>query len=160
MLKFVVLETILGFRLVVLRTIFGWRRVISIFFCLICRIQNPDTPRAGRVGAAHGGAAGRGGAGSDGTPVGRSGQETTLRFFSSEWRTLSLTSLRKHEQSNSYLNLSNPKPGHTTGASGRGAQWGGGAGPGRDADRTVRPQDIEDTSLERLSRSTNKRNPM
>ena len=28
-----------------------------------CRIQNPDTPRAGRVGAAHGGAAGRGGAG-------------------------------------------------------------------------------------------------
>ena len=28
-----------------------------------CRIQNPDTLRAGRVGAAHGGAAGRDGAG-------------------------------------------------------------------------------------------------
>ena len=31
-------------------------------FCT-CRIQNPDIPRAGRVGAAHGGAAGRGRAG-------------------------------------------------------------------------------------------------
>ena len=28
-----------------------------------CRTQNTDKPRAGRVGAAHGGAAGRGGAG-------------------------------------------------------------------------------------------------
>ena len=30
-----------------------------------------------------------------------------------------------------HLNLSNPKPGHTTGGSGRGARWGGGAGSGR-----------------------------
>ena len=44
----------------------------------LCRIQNPDTPRAGRVGAAHGGAAGRGGAGQDGTPLGRSGPESTF----------------------------------------------------------------------------------
>ena len=42
-----------------------------------CRIQNPDTQRAGRVGAAHGGAAGRGGAGCDGTSTGRPAQETT-----------------------------------------------------------------------------------
>ena len=34
-----------------------------VFMIQTCRIQNPDTPRAGRVGAAHGGAAGRGGAG-------------------------------------------------------------------------------------------------
>ena len=44
----------------------------------ICRIQSPDTPRAGRVGAAPSGAAGLGGAGYDGTPLGRSGPETTL----------------------------------------------------------------------------------
>ena len=42
-----------------------------------CRIQHPDTQRAGRVGAAHGGAAGRGGARWDGTPPGRCTQETT-----------------------------------------------------------------------------------
>ena len=30
-----------------------------------------------------------------------------------------------------HVNLSNPKPGHTTGGSGRGARRGGGAGPGR-----------------------------
>ena len=34
----------------------------------ICRVQNPDIPRAGRVGAARGGAAGRGEARQDGTP--------------------------------------------------------------------------------------------
>ena len=32
---------------------------------IYCRIRNPDIPRAGRVGAAHGGAAGRGRAGRD-----------------------------------------------------------------------------------------------
>ena len=41
------------------------------------------------------------------------------------------TTLREHEQTNSFLHLSNPKPGHTTGGSGRGARLGGGAGPGR-----------------------------
>ena len=33
---------------------------------IICRIQNPDIPRAGRVGAAQSGAAGRRRAGQDG----------------------------------------------------------------------------------------------
>ena len=45
---------------------------------LTCRIQNPDIPWAGRVGAAHGGAAGRGRAGQDGTPTDRFAQETTV----------------------------------------------------------------------------------
>ena len=44
---------------------------------LICRVQNPNIPRAGRGRAAHGGAAGAGGAGQDGTPTGRVAQETT-----------------------------------------------------------------------------------
>ena len=36
-----------------------------------CRVQNPDIPRAGRVGAAQGGAAGRGWVGQDWTPTDR-----------------------------------------------------------------------------------------
>ena len=41
-----------------------------------------------------------------------------------------------------HTHLSSPKPGHTTGGSGRGARRGGGVGwAGRDADRTVRPGD-------------------
>ena len=36
-----------------------------------CRIQNPNIPRAVRVGTAHGGAAGCGGAGQNKTPTGR-----------------------------------------------------------------------------------------
>ena len=36
--------------------------IITIIIITTFRIQNPDTPRAGRVGAAHGEAAGRGGA--------------------------------------------------------------------------------------------------
>ena len=47
------------------------------FSLLTCRIQNPDTLRAGRIGAAHGEAARWGGAGKDGTLSGRSGQKTT-----------------------------------------------------------------------------------
>ena len=47
---------------------------------MICRIQKPDIPRAGRGGAAHGGAAGRGGAGQDGTPTGRFAQEPTVHL--------------------------------------------------------------------------------
>ena len=34
-------------------------------YIITCRIQNPDIPRAARVGAAHGGAAGRSRAGRD-----------------------------------------------------------------------------------------------
>ena len=67
------------------------------------------------------------------------------------------------------IDLSNPKPGLTTGGSGRGnARRGGGAGwcgEGQNADGTVRPQDNHpscppDDCPERLSGSTNKRNPM
>ena len=42
-----------------------------------CRVQNPDIPRAGKDGAAHGGTAGQGGDGQDGTSTGRSAQEIT-----------------------------------------------------------------------------------
>ena len=45
-----------------------------------CRIQNPDIPRAGRGGAAHGRAAGRSGAGQGGTPTGRFAQEAIDPF--------------------------------------------------------------------------------
>ena len=41
------------------------------------RIQNPDTLRAERFGAAQGGAAGRGGTGQNGTPTGRFAQDIT-----------------------------------------------------------------------------------
>ena len=43
------------------------------------RVQNPNTPHARRVRAAHGGAAGHGGAGQkDGMPTVRSAQKTTV----------------------------------------------------------------------------------
>ena len=43
-------------------------------------------------------------------------------------------SFRKHEQKKSYVNLSNPKPGHTPGGTVRdGARLDGGAGRGRAA---------------------------
>ena len=47
----------------------------------ICRIQNPDIPRAGRVGAAQGGAAGRGGDEQEGSPTSRFAQNTTSFLF-------------------------------------------------------------------------------
>ena len=43
-----------------------------------CRLQNPDIPRAGQGGAAHGNALGRGGARQDRTPTVRSAQEKTI----------------------------------------------------------------------------------
>ena len=58
---------------------------LSLYFLLMqctcgdSRIQNPDTPRAGRGGAAYGGAAGRNGAGQDRMPTGRFAQETAVR---------------------------------------------------------------------------------
>ena len=55
-----------------------------------CRIQNLDIPRAGRGGAAHGGAAVRSGAGQDGTQTGRFAQETTFPLApktTRAWRT-------------------------------------------------------------------------
>ena len=56
----------LGRSIVTLRSNLGSIILVNINPSLnltTCRIQNPDTLRAGRVGAAHGGAAGRGGAG-------------------------------------------------------------------------------------------------
>ena len=147
------------------------------------RIPNPDILRAGRFGAAHGGAARAGGAGQHGTPSGRSGQGTTLsvalqrvkRTFldvSSEARTNEIlfkpteernqrlirrlppgrealfvpgclpvyrilfvsvnpVHARHVRETGSQSNLSNPKPGHTTGGSGRGARRSGQAGSGK-----------------------------
>ena len=64
----------------------------------ICRIQNPDIPRAGMSGAAHGGAGGRGGERQDRTPAGRFAKETTVPFaLQSIEDKLSWTILRKHE---------------------------------------------------------------
>ena len=59
-----------------------------------------------------------------------------------------------------YMYLSSPKPGHTAGGSGRGARQGGGAGSGRTGCLGRTLQGIEDTSPERLSRSTKQGNPM
>ena len=128
-----------------------------------CRIQNPDTSRAGRVGATHGGAAGRrGGAGLGRTRrrwVDPTWKQPSL-LLSSESRTLSRTSLRKQEQSNSYLTCRVQSPDiRTTGGSGRG----GGAGPEwtstvRFAQETSVPrahQSAEDNCSERLFGSTN-----
>ena len=71
-----------------------------------CRIQNPDIPRAGRVGAAHGGAAGRGGAGQDRTPTDRFDQKTSVprTFQVQHRRQLSWTSFQKHKQAKYFLN--------------------------------------------------------
>ena len=45
-----------------------------------CRVQNPDKPRAGRYGAAHGRTAGLGGDGQHRTPTGLFAQEKTAPF--------------------------------------------------------------------------------
>ena len=65
---------------------------------LTFRTQNPDTPRAGRVGAAPGGA-GQGRVNWDAFGSIRPGNNP-LSLFSSESKILSWTSLRKHKQSN------------------------------------------------------------
>ena len=76
---------------------------IYIYICIYvymhtdtCRVQNPDIPRAGRGGAAHGRA---------GRDVDGSVRRGDIRpSCPPEYRRrLSRTSLRKHEQSNSYL---------------------------------------------------------
>ena len=137
----------------------------------ICRIQNPDTPQARLVMAAsgtarqsnsgHSGAlwstAERGGTGPGGTVARRSGAprgRTTI----STLRSTKTTVLE---------DLSNPKPGHTTGGSGRGgARRSNGAARGwigRDAVRSIRQEDNprscppanREHSLERLFGSTN-----
>ena len=70
----------------------------------ICRVQNPDIPRAG-VGA-HGGAAGRGRAGLDANRnvrPGNNGDSRTLQGIEKNCLNVR-TSPQKHEQAKSYLN--------------------------------------------------------
>ena len=79
---------------------FAW--ALKDLFLFTCRIQNPDIPRAGRVGAP-GGAAGRGQA--------RLGANRTIRpgnksppIFPRDRRHVASKSLQKHEQAKSYVN--------------------------------------------------------
>ena len=80
-----------------------------------CRIRNPDTTRAGRVGAVHGGAAGRrGGAG-----LGRTGcrwvdsaRKQNSFSPSSTSRTLSSRFSWNYEHSNSYLKSTEEQKNH------------------------------------------------
>ena len=50
----------------------------AIAYTITCRTQNPNIRRAGRGGAAHGGAVGRGRVGQNGTPADRFAQKTTV----------------------------------------------------------------------------------
>ena len=128
-----------------------------------CRIQNTDTPRAGRVGrrmAERLGGAGPAGWDADGFV--RAGHN----------RPSSLQGIEDNCPEHFFegTNLTSPKPGHTTGGSGRGAGWGSWVAARQDrtpteqiaqevsAPRTF--QCMQDTSSEHLPRSTNKRNPM
>ena len=97
---------------------------------LFIHLSNPKpehhtTGGSCRRGARRGGGVRRGWAEQDADESG--GPEANRPSSPPEYREqLSWTSLCKHEQRKSYL--SSPKPGHTTGGSGRGAQRGGGAG--------------------------------
>ena len=71
---------------------------------MTCRIRSPDTLRAGRVGAAHGGAARGAGLGRTGRRRVDPARRQPSLLPSSESKTLSWTSLRKHEQTKSYVN--------------------------------------------------------
>ena len=70
-----------------------------------CRFQNPDIPRAGRDGAAHGGTAGRGGTGQDGTPTDRSAPRNNRPSYPpDDRRKPSWACFWKHEQRKPYVN--------------------------------------------------------
>ena len=69
---------------------------------ITCRIQNPDIPRAGRVGA-HGGVAGRGRAGPDANRTVRPGDKLPA-YSPKHRRQVAGTSLQEHVQAKSYLN--------------------------------------------------------
>ena len=88
--------------------IYKWYFIIALciypnFVLTTCRTQNSNILRAGRGEAAHGGAPGRSRAGQRGTPTGRFAEETPS-FPPRHRRSLSWTSLRKHEQRKSYVN--------------------------------------------------------
>ena len=75
---------------------------------ITCRVQNPNLPRAGRGGAAHGGAAGRGGVGriraelnADGSV--RPGDNRPVCLLGHRRQLLCMI-LWKHEQTKSYVN--------------------------------------------------------
>ena len=77
---------------------------IERYYTITCRIQNPDTLRAGRVGAAHGGAARGAGLGRTGRRWVDPARRQPSFLPCSESKTLSWTTLRKHEQTKSYVN--------------------------------------------------------
>ena len=95
-------------------------KTTEIFNLRSLTVESKTRTYHGRVGS---GGAQRGGraqqAQQDGTPIGFSAQDTTVH------RVLHgiIDNCPEH--------LSSPKPGHTTGGSGRGARRGGGAGSGR-----------------------------
>ena len=72
---------------------------------IICRVQNPDLPRAGRYGAAHCGTAGPGGDEQHRTPTGRFHQEKNAPLtLQTMEKITSWACLRRHEQRKSYVN--------------------------------------------------------
>ena len=95
-----------------------------------CRIPNSDIRRAGRGEAAHGRAAGRGRARQGGAGQRRFGAPRRKIFISPsktpKTTTLNVSSEERTKEIPCKPNLSNPKPGHTTGRAGRGP---GGARP-------------------------------
>ena len=105
------------------------------------RFRNQDIPQAGRVRAAFGKATGLDGAWQHGKPTNLVAQrQLSLEPYKSSSTpvlNISLNGRTGHGGHSWPSNLSSPKPGHTTGGSGRGARRGGGAGSGR----TVRPED-------------------
>ena len=135
-----------------------------------CRIQNPSIPRASLGPAAHGRTAGRGGVEQNGMPtVGL--PRNNHPFSPPEHRgQLSWKTPRKHEQTKSNVNLSNPKPGYTAGRGGpgKGGTRRSKGGAERDADGSFRPGNNRPSCppghgrqlFERLFGSTNEPNPM
>ena len=100
---------------------------------LICRIQNPDVPRTGRDGAAHGGAAARGRA--------EPGRTVPLALRGIERNYIVRMILQKHEQPNFYANRlvkSKTRTHHGRVGAGRSAAgWRRRAGRGRTERRRV-----------------------
>ena len=98
---------------------------------VICRIQNPYIPRAGRGGAAHGRVAGRGGARHFGTPTDRFAHETSVHFaFQGIENNCAERLSAATNKGYPIQNRSSPKPGHPSGGTGRGEAGRGGAGRG------------------------------
>ena len=129
-------------------------KLFSSFLKTICRTQNRDIPRAGRSGAGQGtagqcragpgrarrvgterGGVRRGTSGGTGRERGRAARSGSARGRPSiltPRATKTAPWIGRIFRSTDVLNLSNPKPGHTTGGSGRDGAWrSGGAVRGR-----------------------------